>query len=98
MSPQQYYDQLVRAGMAGAVFADVRRGKALAALLERVTITDSAGDPVSLDDAARRGGPRRPRPRTTTATTTTDGRSGCAESEKRAHRRAARRCHGLGSR
>ncbi len=48
--PQQYYDQLVRSGMAAAVYGDVRRGKALAQVLERVKITDSAGETVSLDD------------------------------------------------
>jgi trigger factor len=50
MAPQQYYDQLVRAGMAGSVYADVRRGKALAALLEKVTIKDTNGEPISLDE------------------------------------------------
>ena len=50
MAPQQYYDQLIRAGMAGAVFGDVRRGKALAQVMERVKITDSAGNQLSLDD------------------------------------------------
>jgi trigger factor len=50
MAPQQYYDQLVRSGTAGAVFGDVRRGKALASVMERVKITDSAGNPVSLDE------------------------------------------------
>jgi trigger factor len=50
MAPQQYYDQLVRAGMAGSVYADVRRGKALAALLEKVTINDTNGEPISLDE------------------------------------------------
>jgi trigger factor len=49
VAPQQYYDQLTRAGMAGAVYGDVRRGKALAALLERVSIKDSSGAPVPLD-------------------------------------------------
>lgn len=48
--PQQYYDQLVRSGMAAAVYGDVRRGKALALVLERVRITDSAGNQLSLDD------------------------------------------------
>jgi trigger factor len=48
--PQQYYDQLVRSGTAAAVFGDVRRGKALTLVLERVTITDSAGTEISLDD------------------------------------------------
>jgi trigger factor len=49
VAPQQYYDQLTRAGMAGAVYGDVRRGKALAALLGRVSIKDSSGAPVPLD-------------------------------------------------
>jgi trigger factor len=48
--PQQYYDQLVRAGVAASVFSDVRRGKALAAVLERVTIHDTNGDQVSLEE------------------------------------------------
>ncbi|HEX5595717.1 MAG TPA: trigger factor [Micromonosporaceae bacterium] len=50
MAPQQYYDQLVRAGTAGAVFGDVRRGKALATVMERVKIKDSAGNVLSLDE------------------------------------------------
>ncbi|MFY1687327.1 trigger factor [Plantactinospora sp. WMMB782] len=50
MAPQQYYDQLVRSGAAGAVFGDVRRGKALAMVMERIKITDSAGNPISLDE------------------------------------------------
>lgn len=49
VEPQQYYDQIVRAGTAAAVFGDVRRGKALALVLERVKITDSAGNPVDLE-------------------------------------------------
>ncbi|MEV8511445.1 trigger factor [Dactylosporangium sp. NPDC051484] len=50
MGPQQYYDQLVKAGVAGAVFGDVRRGKALGVVLERVKIVDSDGNTLSLDD------------------------------------------------
>lgn len=50
MPPQKYYDQLVRAGTAAAVYGDVRRGKALALIMERIKITDSAGNPVSLDE------------------------------------------------
>jgi trigger factor len=50
VAPQEYYDQLIRSGVAAAVFGDVRRGKALALLLERVTVTDSAGNPVSVDE------------------------------------------------
>jgi trigger factor len=50
VSPQQYYDQLIQSGLAAAVFGDVRRGKALARVMEQVKITDSAGNPLSLDD------------------------------------------------
>ena len=50
VGPQQYYDQLVQAGVAGAVFGDVRRGKALGVVLERVKIVDSEGTALSLDD------------------------------------------------
>ena len=50
VGPQQYYDQLVRNGMAGVVYGDVRRGKALAWVLERVKITDTTGAELSLDD------------------------------------------------
>ncbi|GAA1817905.1 trigger factor [Planosporangium flavigriseum] len=50
VSPQQYYDQLVRSGLAAAVFGDVRRGKALSVVMERVKLRDAAGNPLSLDD------------------------------------------------
>ena len=55
LAPQAYYDQLVRSGMAAAVFGDVRRGKALGLVLERVKIIDASGTRLSLDDL--RGGP-----------------------------------------
>jgi len=48
MSPQQYYDQMVRAGVEASVFADIRRGKALSALLEAVSIKDTDGTAVSV--------------------------------------------------
>jgi len=54
MSPQAYYDQLVKSGMAGAIYGDVRRGKALGLVLEGVKITDSTGAPVRAQDL--RGG------------------------------------------
>jgi trigger factor len=54
VQPQQYYDQLVRAGTAGAVFGDVRRGKALALVMERIKITDAAGNELNMDEL--RGG------------------------------------------
>lgn len=53
--PQQFYDQLVRDGQAASVFAQVRRDKALRLLLERVTITDAAGNPVTLEEPSESG-------------------------------------------
>jgi trigger factor len=47
---QQYYDQLVRAGMDGAIFGDVRRRNALQLVMTRIKIADSAGAPVTLDE------------------------------------------------
>lgn len=50
MAPQQYYDQLTRAAAAASVYGDVRRGKALAAIMGRVSIKDTAGAPVTVDE------------------------------------------------
>jgi trigger factor len=50
MQPQQYYDQLVQSGAAAAVFGDVRRGKALAWVMEQVTMKDSEGNTLTLDE------------------------------------------------
>ncbi len=50
VGPQQYYDQLVRSGAAGVIFGDVRRGKALAQILEKVVIEDTNGERLSLAD------------------------------------------------
>jgi trigger factor len=52
VEPQQYYDQLIRAGAAGAVSGDLRRGKTLSLLLDRVTMTDTAGNPVTVEAVA----------------------------------------------
>ena len=49
MKPQAYYDQLVSSGAAGAIYGDVRRGKALALVMEKVKITDSTGAVLTLD-------------------------------------------------
>jgi trigger factor len=40
----------VQTGAATAVFGDVRRGKALASVMEKVSMKDSAGNALSLDD------------------------------------------------
>jgi trigger factor len=50
MAPQAYYDQLVQAGLAASVFGDVRRGKALAQIMESVIMKDTDGNVLTLDD------------------------------------------------
>jgi trigger factor len=50
MQPQAYYDRLVESGMAAAVYGDVRRGKALAVIMEGVVMTDSDGTVLTLDE------------------------------------------------
>jgi trigger factor len=54
--PQQYADQLVRTGNLGAVVSDVRRGKALALLLENATVVDGDGNEVDLSAVMTPGG------------------------------------------
>nr|WP_174551714.1 trigger factor [Nocardia grenadensis] len=50
MAPEQFIQQVQQAGQLGAVFADVRRGKALAELVGKVTVTDSEGNKVDTDE------------------------------------------------
>ncbi|MCU1644002.1 MAG: Trigger factor [Nocardia sp.] len=55
MSPDQFIQQIQQAGQLGAVFADVRRGKALAGVVVAATVTDTAGNAV--DTAEMFGNP-----------------------------------------
>jgi len=48
VSPQDFADQMVRAGNVNAVVADVARGKALALMVEKATVTDESGNSVEL--------------------------------------------------
>jgi trigger factor len=50
MAPEQFIQQVQQAGQLGAVFADVRRGKALAEVVGKVTVTDSEGNKVDTDE------------------------------------------------
>src|SRR5581483_1269062 len=53
MRADQYAQQVVQSGQLGALMSEVLRGKALALVLERATITDASGRPVNLDDLTR---------------------------------------------
>ncbi|NKY59852.1 trigger factor [Nocardia flavorosea] len=50
MAPEQFIQQVQQAGQLGAVFADVRRGKALAEIVGKVTVTDSDGNTVDTEE------------------------------------------------
>jgi trigger factor len=49
VSPDEYAQTLVQSGQLGGLIAEVRRGKALATVMEAATITDSSGNKVDLD-------------------------------------------------
>ena len=54
MTPDQFADALVQAGQVQMAVADVRRGKALASVLQKAVVTDATGNEVnlsSLDEA-----------------------------------------------
>ncbi|WP_369123134.1 trigger factor [Nocardia blacklockiae] len=55
MSPEQFIQQVQQAGQLGAIFADVRRGKALAAVVGQAKVTDTDGNTV--DTAEMFGSP-----------------------------------------
>jgi trigger factor len=48
MAPQEFANQIVQAGNLPALVSDVRRNKALAAILESAVVTDASGNPVDL--------------------------------------------------
>lgn len=48
ISPDEYAQQIVANNQVGALVAEVRRGKALASVLEAATITDASGQTVDL--------------------------------------------------
>ena len=50
MSPDDYFKRLQEANQLASVFADVRRGKALAGAVGRATITDTSGNRLDIDE------------------------------------------------
>jgi len=48
VAPDDYARRVVEAGQLGALVSEVRRGKALATVLEAATVTDASGRPVDL--------------------------------------------------
>jgi trigger factor len=50
VSPDEYVQRAQQSGQLGAIYADVRRGKALATIVRTATVTDGSGAPVDLSE------------------------------------------------
>jgi trigger factor len=50
ISPDDYVQRAQESGQLGAIFADVRRGKALATVVRQAAVTDASGNAVDLDE------------------------------------------------
>ncbi|MGH3517558.1 MAG: trigger factor, partial [Haloechinothrix sp.] len=50
VSPDEYVQRAQQSGQLGAIFADVRRGKALASIVRKATVTDASGNAIDLDE------------------------------------------------
>ena len=48
--PEQFIQQISQANQLGAIFADVRRGKALGTVVDRVDVTDTTGATVDTSE------------------------------------------------
>lgn len=61
VTPDQYAQSVVQSGQLQGLVSEVRRGKALAMVMEAANITDDAGEPIDLealrDDLVPSGGP-----------------------------------------
>jgi trigger factor len=50
VAPEEFLQRAQQSGQLGAVYADVRRGKALATVVRDVTVTDESGAEVDLSE------------------------------------------------
>ena len=50
ISPDEYVQRAQQSGQLGAIYADIRRGKALAGVVRKVKVTDASGNEVDLSD------------------------------------------------
>jgi trigger factor len=57
VSPEEFAQQVVSSGQLPVLISEVRRGKALATVMEAATIVDEAGAPVDLEALAEGAGP-----------------------------------------
>ncbi|MFH5207129.1 trigger factor [Antrihabitans sp. NCIMB 15449] len=47
IAPEQFIQQIQEANQLGAIFADIRRGKALASIVDRVSVSDTEGNSIN---------------------------------------------------
>jgi trigger factor len=50
VSPDEYVRRAQESGQLGAIFADVRRGKALATVVQQAMVTDASGNTVDVEE------------------------------------------------
>lgn len=50
VSPDEYVQRAQQSGQLGAIFADVRRGKALASIVRKASVSDASGNAVDLEE------------------------------------------------
>ncbi|WP_020666329.1 trigger factor [Amycolatopsis nigrescens] len=50
VSPEEYLQRAQQSGQLSAIYADVRRGKALATVVRRATVTDASGAAIDLEE------------------------------------------------
>jgi trigger factor len=50
ISPEEYIQRAQESGQLGAIYADVRRGKALASVVRQATVADESGNTIDLDE------------------------------------------------
>ena len=50
VSPEDYFQRTQEAGQLGAIFAEVRRGKAIAEVLRKATVADESGNHVDVEE------------------------------------------------
>ena len=80
IAPEEYFSRLQEGNQLGAVFAEVRRGKALAAAVEQATVTNTSGE--VLDVAALFGIEADERPRSCSGLAEEIERGAIARSEE----------------
>ncbi len=59
VSPNEYVKQIQEAGELGGMYADVRRGKALATVVRQATVTDATGNAVDIEALVSSATPQR---------------------------------------